>query len=186
MLKEIYSQIKQAKKILIVSHVNPDGDTLGAMCAMKLALGKNADMLIQLPRGIKSHDIYDFLPYINSALTLDKVQDIYDLIITVDVASLDRLIGRAKTLFENAKNTINFDHHETNPNFAKYNFIVPNASSCCEVLYDFFTANSIKITKEIADCLYVGILTDTGSFRYEATSAKTFKIVSELISAIIS
>jgi phosphoesterase RecJ-like protein len=97
------------------------------------------------------------------------------------VASYDRIVERAKKIFDKAKVTINFDHHKTNNGFAKYNLIDPKASSASEILFTFFEENGIEITKDMADCLYVGILTDTGSFRYETTSPKTFEIAKKLV-----
>ncbi len=185
-MNQIYTKIKEAKKVLIISHVNPDGDTLGAMCALKLALGEKADMLVQTSKKVSSHEIYDFLPDIKSAKTLVNVEDIYDAVICVDVAARDRIVERAKKIFDKSPLTINFDHHKTNNGFAKYNLIDPAASSTCELLFTFFEENKIKITKDIADCLYVGILTDTGSFRYETTSPKTFEIVKKLVETGVS
>ncbi len=180
-MNEIYSKIKEAKKILIMSHPNPDGDTLGAMCALNLALGGKADMLVQTSKEKYTHEIYEFLPNIRNVKTLANIQDTYDTVICVDVASYDRIIERAKRIFDKAQCTINFDHHKTNNGFAKYNLIDPKASSACEILFTFFEQNNIKITKDIALCLYVGILTDTGSFRYETTRAKTFEIAKKLV-----
>lgn len=180
-MNEIFAKIKEAKKILIMSHPNPDGDTLGAMCALKLALGDKADMLVQTSKENYTHEIYEFLPNIKNAKTLANIQEGYDTVICADVASYDRIIERAKRIFDKSPVTINFDHHKTNNGFARYNLIDTNASSACEVLFTFFEENNVKITKDIADCLYVGILTDTGSFRYETTSPRTFEIAKKLV-----
>ncbi|MBE7706017.1 MAG: bifunctional oligoribonuclease/PAP phosphatase NrnA [Cyanobacteria bacterium SIG30] len=178
MIKQIQEQINNAKKILIISHINPDGDTLGSMCALKLAIGNKADMLIQT---IPYPKTYSFLPKIDEAKNFDNVQDIYDLVITVDVAAADRIIRNGRKIFDNAPSTINFDHHKTNPNFAKYNLVDANVSSCGEVLFNYFKATNTPITKEIATCLYVAILTDTGCFRYENAKPATFDAAKELI-----
>lgn len=181
MIEQMFEQIKRANRVLIISHVNPDGDTLGSMCALKLAIGEKADMLVQNLKGEGVPDIYTFLPNVKSAETLKTVKDIYDLIITVDTASIDRIVQPARQIFEKVENTINIDHHKTNLGFAKINIINPNASSCGEVLYDIFKKKNVKITKEMADCLYVAVLTDTGCFKYESTSVQTFEMASELV-----
>jgi len=183
MIVQMFKQIKHAKKILIISHVNPDGDTLGSMCALKLIIGSKADMLVQNIRGDAAPETYKFLPQIESAKTLKNIQNVYDLIITVDVASVDRIVQSAREIFDKAENTINIDHHKTNKGFGKINIINPTASSTGEVLFDIFTKQGIKITKDIADCLYVAILTDTGCFKYDSTSVHTLEIAAELVKA---
>ncbi len=180
MINEIEEKIKQAKKILLISHVNPDGDTLGSVCAMKLFIGEKADILIQTESKTGVPDIYKFLPGINNAKFLDTVEDIYDLFIALDVASIDRIVELPRVLFNKAENTINIDHHKTNKGYASINLIKGGYSSTGEVLFDFFNDLKVKITKEIAICLYVAILTDTGCFRYETVSDKTFLAAAKL------
>lgn len=180
-LNKIFDEIKQAQKILILSHVNPDGDTLGSMCALKLLLKDKADTLIQTSAPIGVPETYKFLPEINSSKNLDNIQDIYDLVIAVDVASIDRIVQKARQIFDNAKMTINIDHHKTNNGYAKLNYIIGGISSTGEVLYNIFKAQNIAITKDMADCLYVSILTDTGGFRYENTKPETLEIAANLI-----
>ncbi len=180
-VEHIFNQIEKAKKILIVSHVNPDGDTLGSMCALKLYIGEKADTLIQTPNG--APETYKFLPEINQSKNLNNVENIYDLVICMDVAAIDRIVQKARYIFDSAMMTINIDHHKTNNGYAKINWIMPGVSSAGEVLYNLFKMQNIKITKEIAECLYVSILTDTGAFRYENTSPETLNVAAELIKA---
>ncbi len=180
-LDSIFDEIKRAEKILIISHVNPDGDTLGSMCALKLFIGDKADTLIQTSALAGIPETYKFLPAINISKNLDNVQNIYDLVITVDVASIDRMVQSARQIFDSAKMTINIDHHKTNNGYAKLNYIVGDSSSAGEVLYDIFKAKNVEISKDMADCLYVSILTDTGGFRYENTKPKTLEIAANLI-----
>ncbi len=180
-MEKIFEEIEHASKILIISHVNPDGDTLGSMCALKLFIGDKADMLVQTRPNQEIPEIYEFLPKISEAKTLRNVQEKYDLVITVDVASIERMVLTGRDIFQKAPKTINIDHHKTNPGFGKINLITPEASSCGEVLYDLFVQRGIEITKNIADCLYVAIMTDTGGFRYENTTPKTLHVASALI-----
>lgn len=185
--QEFDNIVKSSKNILIISHVNPDGDTLGAMCALYSAIlnqyKKKAEMLIlsKLP------SVYEFLPNIAKAKTLnmiDKSRE-YDLVITVDVASLDRLID-AQILFEKAKFTVNIDHHRTNNNYGNLIFVEPNTSSSGEVLYGILKKIGWKLNLDIATCLYVAILTDTGGFRFENTNASVFRVAAELTDMGIS
>lgn len=173
--------IKSSKNILIISHVNPDGDTLGSMCALHSAIYKKFKKKSEMLVLSKIPKIYDFLPNVKNAKTLDQFDKSreYDLIITVDVASLDRLID-AQILFERAKHTINIDHHKTNDEYGELAIVEGDASSCGEVLYKILKALNWEIDLEIATSIYTAILTDTGGFRFENTNAKVFKIAAEL------
>ena len=161
MIDEILEKIKQANKVLIITHVNPDGDTLGSASALKLFIGKKADILVQVDSKVQVPDTYKFLPEIEDVKFLDTVKDEYDLLIAVDVASIDRIVEFPRKLFDKCKNTINIDHHKTNKGYAAINLIKGGYSSTGEVLYDFFNEAKIEITKEMAEPLYVAILTES-------------------------
>ena len=141
----IFNEIEKAQKILIISHVNPDGDTLGTMCALKLFIGKKADTLVQTSAATGIPETYKFLPEINLSKNLDNVQNIYDLVIAVDVASIDRIVQNARQIFDNAKMTINIDHHKTNNGYAKLNYVIGSASSAGEVLYNIFKEKNMVL-----------------------------------------
>ena len=172
--------IKSSKKILLLSHVNPDGDTLGSMCAMynmiEKRFKKRADMCVvsNIPYN------YKFLPNIELAQRYYDASLVYDLVITLDVAAIDR-VRDAKVFFDKAKCRVNIDHHKTNPSYGDYNLIEPEASSCGEVLYNFFKKSGWEITEDAAVCLYVAIMTDTGNFRFENTSSNTFRAAADLV-----
>lgn len=172
--------IKSAKKILLLSHVNPDGDTLGSMCAMysmiynRFKIKADMSVVSNIPFN------YTFLPNINLAQRYYDQSLVYDLVITLDVAAIDR-VRDAKIFFDKAKCTVNIDHHKTNPGFGDYQIINPEASSCGEVLYNYFKENNWDITPDAADCLYTAIMTDTGNFRFENTSSKVFRAVADLV-----
>ena len=174
--------IKNSKKILLISHMNPDGDTLGSMCAMYSMIyhrfKKKADMNIvsNVPYN------YKFLPNIENAQRYFDKSLVYDLVITLDVAAIDRILD-SKIFYEKAKCTVNIDHHKTNPKFGDYQIIEANASSCGEVLYNYFKANKWSIDKESAICLYTAIMTDTGNFKFENTSSNSFRAVADLVDA---
>ena len=172
--------IKSSKKILLLSHVNPDGDTLGSMCAMYSMIlhrfKKKVDMNVvsNIPYN------YKFLPNIDLAKRYFEQSLVYDLVITLDVAAIDR-IRDSKVFFDKAKCTINIDHHKTNPKFGDYQIIESEASSCGEVLYNYFKKNNWEITEDAAICLYTAIMTDTGNFRFENTSSACFRAVADLV-----
>lgn len=174
--------IKSSKNILIISHVNPDGDTLGSMCGLYCAILDNFKKKCDMVAISKIPDVYSYLPHLSEVKNvddLDKSRE-YDLVINVDVAALDRACD-AKILFEKAKFTVNIDHHKTNIAYGNLNFINPDASSTGEVLFGCFENMNWKVNLDCAICLYTAILTDTGSFRFDNTKPSTFEVVSKLV-----
>lgn len=184
MEREILNLINNSSRVLIITHINPDGDTLGCASAMKSFIKDKADILIQIPDNFSFPNTYSFLPHLNSAKNLSNLKDEYDLIIALDVASIDRIINQARNIFEKAQNTIVIDHHKTNPGFGKINCIKGGISSTGEVLFDMFEKLNIPITKDMATGLYAAILTDTGCFKYESATPHTFEIASKLAKII--
>lgn len=181
-VEQIDSSIKNAKNILLVSHINPDGDTLGSMCGMCSFIFDNYKKKCDMVCVSDIPVTYNFLPYIEDVKSISEV-DLsreYDLVITLDVASIDRC-GDAKILFDKAKSTINIDHHGTNPNYARINLVKAEVSATAEVLAGLFKTMNSEISLKTAICLYVGILTDTGGFRFSNTTSDTFRVVSELV-----
>lgn len=174
--------IKSSKNILIISHINPDGDTLGSMCGMysliKFNFKKKCDMLVVS----KIPDKYKFIPNIALAKHIDELDKSreYDLVINVDVAAIDRICD-GKILFEKAKTTVNIDHHKTNVGYADLNFVEGDASSASEVLYAIAKKSGWKINLDAAVCLYTGILTDTGSFRFNNTTARCLEYAADML-----
>lgn len=176
--------IKSSKNILIISHLNPDGDTLGSICAMSEVIRENFHKECELLCVSKVPKTYEFLPNVSKIKTLEDV-DVsreYDLVINVDVAAIDR-IGEAKVLFDKAKFTVNLDHHKTNRGYADLNIINPEASSTGELLAGIFKKIGWKVSYETAVCLYTAILTDTGSFRFDNTTSDSLKAAADMVKA---
>ena len=173
--------IKSAGNILIISHINPDGDTLGAMCGLYNGIKKNFKKKCDMAVLSKIPEIYRFLPDSLSAKLIDDIDKslVYDVVICVDVAARNR-IESAAMLFDKAGYTINIDHHKTNTKYADLNIIDANASSSGELLYNIMKFLNWEINTKTAMCLYTAILTDTGSFRFGNTTPQTFKTAAEL------
>lgn len=182
-IEQLDISIKNSKNILIVSHINPDGDTLGSMCGLYSLIKDNYKKKCDMTAVSKIPQTYSFLP------NIDKVKSIedfdfsreYDLVINVDVAALDRCAD-AQTLFNRAKNTVNIDHHETNNAYGKLNFIEPYASATAEVLAGLSFDLGWKISLDSAICLYTGIVTDTGCFKFSNTTQRTMEYAGKMLS----
>ena len=182
----INAELIGVKKIAIAGHIRPDGDCIGSCTALY-------HYLLQLKEeyGFEQIDVY-LERFGNEFLILNKTDeilhdydkdDIYDVFISLDCGSVDRL-GQALKYYHTAKKTINIDHHISNQAFARINHVKADASSTCEVLFGLMEED--RITKEIAECLYVGIIHDTGVFKHSNTSEKTMNIAGKLMSKGIS
>ena len=180
-ISEIIDIIKKSNKILIVTHVNPDGDCVGSALALKLTIEKNYNKKVQPVIHGRVPDVYKFLPSVDSFKTVAELKETdYDTVISVDCAAKERM-SEAIPLFDRAKETVNIDHHKTNPCFGKYNYVLGEASSSGEVLFRIIKEENIDIDRDIANCLYVAILTDTGAFRFDNTKASTFLAAADLM-----
>lgn len=176
--------IKNAEKIIIFSHVNPDGDTLGSMLALNTIIKDNFNKDSEMVSAGKIPDIYDFLPNINKIKKMEQIMEKgekkYDLAIAIDIAAKDRMVSGLET-FEKAKVKMNIDHHKTNNGYGDINFVDANACSAGEVLFDICEALKLTITQDAAIAIYTSILTDTGGFRFENTKASTLTKAARII-----
>lgn len=176
-VNKIIEYINNSNKIVVLVHVNPDGDALGSGLAMYIALKQlNKDVDLVIPSYPK---IYDFLPQINEIKENTLVRS-YDLCICLDCASKER-IYEPKNIFDNSKTTIVIDHHSSNTNYGDYNLVLGEEPACTQVLVSLFEQMNIKITKKIGECIAAGIITDTGGFKNYNVNAKTFEIVAKLM-----
>lgn len=176
-LDDILVELKNAKTIVILTHESPDGDAISSSLSVMHALaqfGKNADVVI--PEHAKD---FDFLPGADQILNSGKEEQ-YDLAISVDCTDLKRLAG-GKEFFETAKKTVEIDHHSVNAMFADYNYVDPVSPSCCQVLIAMFEYYGVETTKEIANCILTGMITDTGGFQWGGVTPETFEFAAELI-----
>ena len=180
-LNNIIELIKSSKRSLVLSHQNPDGDTLGSMLALGALLKKSGhvvDHVISDP----VPEIYKFLPYTDLVKSPDDKDLLrnHDLAFSLDCGSIKRL-GKAKALFLQAKSSVNIDHHISNENFAKINWIEGEATSTGQLVYWLAVELKAKITKEIATLLYTTLLTDTNCFSNSNTNAEALLWGAELI-----
>lgn len=181
-INDFKEAVNNSEKIIIMPHVNPDGDTISSALALNLILETYFNKPSKLVVIGKMPEVYEFLPHVDRFININEINsaEVFDLAIAVDIASKDRL-SEGFNIFNNAKLTINIDHHKTNNNYGIINFVNSKASSAGEVLFNITKELGFKLDKDISTCLYTSILTDTGGFKYENTTAKTLIIASELI-----
>jgi phosphoesterase RecJ-like protein len=178
-MNDILKELEHAQKIGITGHVRPDGDCIGSCLSLYQYIKNNLEDVMVDVYLEEVPDNYGMLEGINMINHLYDKEEVYDIFITLDCGSIDR-IGYADKYFTTAKKTICIDHHISNQSFADINLIVSDASSTCEILFDLMKED--KITKEIAETLYTGIIYDTGVFKHSNTSEKTMNIAGRLIS----
>ena len=177
-MNNLDSQLEGVTTVAIAGHVRPDGDCVGSCLATYNYI---RTQFPQIQAVVYLEPIPNLFKFMAGAdeIRNDCSEDVsYDLFIAQDCGDLGRL-GAAAKYFESAKKTVCIDHHVSNQNFADENYIFPDASSTSELIFDLIDTD--KITKEIAECIYTGIVHDTGVFQYSCTSAHTMEIAGILM-----
>ena len=176
-IEEVVKLLKNSKKVAIFCHTRPDGDALGGMLALTLALrsaGKHAVAFCEDEPSEK----FSFLPAMKEVKTTFKAAE-YDLFVSVDCADLARM-GSLSNPFAKFKGiTLNIDHHISNTKFAKYNY-VNECPASCQILASILTQAKFDINKEVADLLMLGLITDSGNFTHSDVTAVTFQTAATL------
>ena len=167
-----------AKTILIAGHLRPDGDCVGAAAAAYLYLKKIYPEAQISAYVEKVPEVYRFLDPEHSIFVEKLPEGPVDLFLSLDSSTKDRL-GEAERLFDTAGRTACIDHHVSNLGYARENFVEAGSSSACEVLYELMEEELIDT--RIAEAIYIGIIMDTGVFRYSNTSKKTMEIAGSLM-----
>src|SRR6478736_6729299 len=181
-LQAVADAIRSNDRFLLVTHENPDGDALGSLLAMKLALdqlGKDGVMYLYgdapLPRE------YSFMEL--SGILREPPADAAErVLVALDCANETRMAPDT-TLLESAPLTLDIDHHHDNTRFGDVSLVVGDASSTGEVLRDLFSELGVELTPEIAEALYIALVTDTNRFQYTNTTPRTLRLAAELVEA---
>jgi phosphoesterase RecJ-like protein len=179
--EEIGRALREHQRFAILSHVRPDGDALGSQLALALSLRElGKDVRVWNEDGMLEK--YSFVP---SAKLLSKppsVSEDVDVAVALDTAIQNRL-GTTLAAIRSAKIWINIDHHPSNPGYGDIVYVDPTAPATGQILFELIKNQNFPLTREIAENLYVAISTDTGSFQYPNTTAHTFELAAELVSA---
>jgi phosphoesterase RecJ-like protein len=178
MLREVLNQIERRGRFVLTSHSRPDGDAIGSVLACGAVLrqmGKHAEVVMRDP----VPGIYRALPFASAVIQAPFAPDDCDAAIILECDSLQRtalsgLDGRF---------LINIDHHFSGRPFADVNWIDPSACSTAELIFRLTREAGVRISADIATCLYTAVVTDTGAFGYAGTNATTFALARELVLA---
>lgn len=176
---EIGRVLREHNKFAVLSHVRPDGDALGSTLALALSLkGLGKEVRAWNEEGMLEK--YNFLAQAELLTQPPSEPEDFDVVVALDTAVQNRL-GTTTSAVRHAKLWINIDHHPSNPRYGDLVYIDPTAPATGQILFEFLTNQNFPITPEIAENLYAAISTDTGSFQYPNTTARTFEIAAELV-----
>jgi bifunctional oligoribonuclease and PAP phosphatase NrnA len=176
MLSQVVELIENKDRFAITSHIRPDGDSLGSSLGLfwlLSSLDKDVEVIMRDP----APHSYRKLPGADAIRVTPTVDRTYDGVFVIECSDIDRpgLVDLEKQY------VVNIDHHSTTELFGTINWIDSTASAVGEMIYNLCKATGVRVTKEMAECVYTALLTDTGSFHYSNTTERTFKIASELV-----
>jgi len=179
---KIAENLKSLSHILITSHINPDGDNIASVVSLGMGLkqlGKSVTMALVSP----VPHVYKFLSCTQNIVNfeqLDNERPNFDCAIVLDVGSLKR-VGETVDVKKYTNLILNIDHHVKTENCGDISFVDSSFSSTAEIIYNLLIDMGVKITGDIAEALYVGIMTDTGGFQFQNTTSSAMKAISKLI-----
>jgi phosphoesterase RecJ-like protein len=176
MLSQVVELIEAKGKFAITSHRRPDGDSLGSSLGLYWllrALNKDVEVIMRDP----APNAYQQLPGAANVRVTPAVDDSYDAVFVIECSDVTRpgLDDLDKQF------VVNIDHHATTALFGKINWLDSTASAVGEMIYNLCKATGVRVTREIAECVYTALITDTGSFHFSNTTERTFKVASELL-----
>jgi phosphoesterase RecJ-like protein len=176
--QDIWAAITKSKKVLLCCHVNPDADSVGSNLAFYQALKNLGKEAVVISGDSLLPEDYNSLPGFKDVVLknfgeVDLTQ--FDVFISLDSADLGRISQKVAITFPSSLTVINIDHHGSNPKFGQLNLIWPNHSSTCEMLFDLFSLWHIGLTPATAECLFIGMFTDTGGFQYPNATGATLR-----------
>ncbi len=176
MLSQVVELIENKSNFAITTHVRPDGDGIGSslgLCWLLRSLGKTAEVIVRDPIPVS----YTSLPGADEIRIVSEIDKQYDAVLVIECSDITRPgIRNLENQF-----TVNIDHHSTSEHFGTINWIDATASAVGEMIYNLCKAIGGRISKEIAECVYMALVTDTGSFHFANTTERTLKVASELI-----
>ena len=180
--EQVLDTLRSAAKVILVTHENPDGDALGSLVAMQdilVTVGKDSVAFIDERELPLPHE-YRFLP-LDGVITTPPSDLEERTIVFLDCGNLER--NPAEALGRDGMHIVNIDHHHDNTHFGTINLVDPEASCTAEIVWDLMHGLGVQPTPELAEALYIGLITDTGRFMYENTSARAHIMAAELLDA---
>lgn len=179
--EKIAKMVEKAGKILIISHRQPDADTLGAAIALRLWMGKSSKQ-VTMACVDRVSDRFMFLPRVGEFVRDFDIED-FDLMVVVDAGAsyMTNFQLKYPNFLQSGLPVINIDHHASNDNYGTLNLVDPEAASTTVIIYRFFKDMGLEIDSEMASALLAGIYGDTGSFMHSNTTTEVYQIAADLL-----
>jgi bifunctional oligoribonuclease and PAP phosphatase NrnA len=179
---DVVDALGRARSVAIACHVNPDGDALGAVLGSSLALRKLKKQTYASwgTTPVRVPPAYEFLPGADTLVQPGEVPDC-EVFLALDCGAADRL-GELESKAAQSRVVVNVDHHVGNDCFGTLNVVVPTASSTAELMTRLLVDAGVELDRDIATCLYAGIVTDTGCFQYSSTTPDVLRLAADLLS----
>jgi phosphoesterase RecJ-like protein len=179
-INDIIDALRSCGRAAIISHVMPDGDSIGSMLAMYNIL-KRMSKTVDVYCSDVVPVVYSFLPGYDYIRKSDDISvDRYDIAIVLDCGDIERT-GKCAVIVNNSAKVVNIDHHITNSAFGSLNYVDTGASSTGELIYRIIKDMGLEIFKDEGECIYTAILTDTGCFKYSNTTPSTHRAAGDII-----
>lgn len=178
MMEAVIRSMTDSRRVVVASHENPDGDAIGSLLAVGLALEKRKKE-VTFFNASPIPAVYRFLPAVGRITADITAASGFDTAVILDCGGLERL-GPAAALIQKIPVVVNIDHHITNTGFGTIQLVDPEACATAELVYRLLVRMQAPIDKELATLIYTGLLTDTGSFRFANTTQATFAICLEM------
>jgi phosphoesterase RecJ-like protein len=176
-IPSILSELEAARRILILGHIDPDGDSAGSVLALAGALG-DKDVYCYSQGALSAR--YRFMDPEGLLQCRVDTEKPFDLAVAMEAPGKDRL-GQGLEMISESTRVINIDHHQDNELYGHINWVNSEAAALGEMIYELLQAKSVPVTDRMATCLYTAILTDTGRFQYKGTSSRTLSLCGELV-----
>lgn len=179
-LEEIATQLLEHHDLILVGHAIPDGDCIGSMlglCSALRSLGKRVEMILENPVPV----IYHYLPQWEDIKRPQPVERSGFAAVWLDCSDQCRVDAAVRDSLQAAALVINIDHHPGNSLFGDYNFVDPEAAACAEIIYRLLPLMGLPVSTQVADCLYAGLVMDSGSFLNSNTTSLTMRIAADLL-----
>jgi len=180
-LRDAARILKEGNSFLVAGHVNPDGDSLGSVCALGLALQRlGKSPVLVSPEGVP--DLYKFLPGSRQVVRAVPVGRKFDAAVVVDCEDISRL-GPVANALPSCGRILEIDHHPGGERSSGVHLIDASYASCGEIVFELLCEVGVKVDSDIAQCLLTAIVTDTGSFRFSNVKASTLRTAASLLEA---